>query len=410
MRKLATAAAVSLALASGGAFGLGLGDIEMRSALNQPMNAEIPLTSVENGELDGMVVRLADESAFARAGIDRSAALTDLLFSVESGGGRPLIRITSARAVTEPFLNFLLEVDWPQGRMVREYTVLLDPPVFMTEGASVRDGSGEQRAVVDAESALVAPAPIERAGVEPVAERTVDGFDVELVGSDEEIADDTLVGSDGGVGSLDALDADSATLEGDEEIRALSDPAAPNTDAVAQGGADGGAGALGDDAFEVELIGAGIEVGDEAGAERTIFFETFIWKDDEIGREFRDLFVARAREGIDVYLVYDLMGNGLLGRSRVRFPSDVPTLHVQRFFPFKRLIHLLMPSRYNLTHRKTLVIDNRVGYVGGYNLGDEYRTRWRDTHMSITGDGALLRNEAQQIRHKLGESVELLAS
>ena len=126
-----------------------------------------------------------------------------------------------------------------------------------------------------------------------------------------------------------------------------------------------------------------------AGAERTIFFETFIWKDDEIGREFRDLFAAKAREGVDVYLVYDLLGNGLLGRSRIRFPDDIARLHVQRFFPFKRLIHFLMPSRYTVSHRKTLVVDDRVGYVGGYNLGDEYRTRWRDTHVSITGPGAL---------------------
>jgi cardiolipin synthase len=125
-----------------------------------------------------------------------------------------------------------------------------------------------------------------------------------------------------------------------------------------------------------------------AGAERAIFFETFIWKNDAIGREFRDLLVARAREGVNVYLVYDLIGNGLLGRSRIRFPSDVPRLHVQRFFPFKRLIHFVMPSRYNVTHRKTLIIDDRVGFVGGYNLGDEYRTEWRDTHMSVTGDGA----------------------
>lgn len=143
----------------------------------------------------------------------------------------------------------------------------------------------------------------------------------------------------------------------------------------------------------VQLYMDGVSLFDDmrrtiAAAERTIFFETFIWKDDDIGREFRELFISRAREGVEVYLVYDLLGNGILGRSRIRFPNDIPTLHVQRFFPFKRLIHFLMPSRYNVTHRKTLVVDDRVGYVGGYNLGDEYRTEWRDTHMSITGDGA----------------------
>ena len=72
MRKLATATAVSLILASSGAHALGLGDIEMRSALNQPMNAQIRLTSVQPGEADGMIVTLAPPDAFNRAGIERS--------------------------------------------------------------------------------------------------------------------------------------------------------------------------------------------------------------------------------------------------------------------------------------------------------------------------------------------------
>ena len=120
VRKLATAAAVSLALSSGGAFGLGLGDIEMRSALNQPMNAEIRLTTAKPGELDGMIVQLASPDSFARAGIERSPVLSDLKFSVVQSSGVAVIRISSQRPVVEPFLNFLLEVDWPQGRMVRE--------------------------------------------------------------------------------------------------------------------------------------------------------------------------------------------------------------------------------------------------------------------------------------------------
>jgi pilus assembly protein FimV len=126
VRKLATAAAVSLALASGGAFGLGLGEIEMQSALNQPMDAEIPLTSVQPGELDGMIVQLASPQAFAQAGIERSPVLDDLEFVVDQSTGAPVIRIESNQPVTEPFLNFLIEVESISGRMVREYTVLLD--------------------------------------------------------------------------------------------------------------------------------------------------------------------------------------------------------------------------------------------------------------------------------------------
>ena len=266
MRKLATAAAVSLALASGGAFGLGLGDIDMRSALNQPMEAEIPLTAVKAGELEGMIVKLADEDAFARAGIERSGALTDLRFSVDGDASRPVIKVTSRRAVTEPFLNFLLEVDWPQGRMVREYTVLLDPPVFMTQGPSVRDGGADQATVAGVGSAIVAPAPIERAA--PAGR-----FDVELVDADgEEIADDALIGDAGDSGeivSLDALLGEPDALPGGGEVVSLSDLASPNTDAAAERAADAAsrtaARAASEVEFEVELIGEGVEV-DDVGA------------------------------------------------------------------------------------------------------------------------------------------------
>ena len=273
MRKLATAAAVSLALASGGAFGLGLGDIEMRSALNQPMNAEIRLTSVMPGELDGMIVQLASPEAFRRAGIERSQALTDLRFSVDASGPSPVIRITSPRPVVEPFLNFLLEVDWPAGRMVREYTVLLDPPVFMTPSASSRSTAGDTPARTGGDASLVAPAPIERSGPDGS-----DGFDVELVGGDAEVADSTVVGDDalvapesagdaGELVSLDGLDAspgatssapfgDAGLAGGSGEVVPLTDLAAPDTEAAARRAAEA--------EFDVELVGDATEVADDA--------------------------------------------------------------------------------------------------------------------------------------------------
>lgn len=120
-------------------------------------------------------------------------------------------------------------------------------------------------------------------------------------------------------------------------------------------------------------------------AESQIMFETFIWKDDVLGRKFRDLFVQKAREGVEVYLVYDLIGSRILGRSRLTFPTDIPTLHVARYFSFKRLHHFLLPSRYNVSHRKTLIIDAQVSFVGGYNLGEDYRMKWRDTHIRVAG-------------------------
>lgn len=235
MRKLATAAAVSLALASGGAFGLGLGDIEMRSALNQPMDAEIRLTSVQAGELDGMIVKLASPAAFARAGIERSTALTNLRFTVDQSSGSPVIRITSQQPVVEPFLNFLLEIDWTQGRMVREYTVLLDPPVFMTPTATERNTSADTPAVVQrGNEALVVPTPIERDPIDS-------GEEVDLAGLAEAApaAEDLSVNADEGeIVSLellpdDALLGSTPDVSPDAgEIVSLTDLSAPNSAAL----------------------------------------------------------------------------------------------------------------------------------------------------------------------------------
>ena len=272
MRKLATAAAVSLVLASGGVRALGLGDIEMRSALNQPMNAEIRLTSVQPGEADGMIVKLASQEAFQRAGIDRTTALTDLRFSVDQSTGTPVIRISSSRPVVEPFLNFLLEVDWPSGRMVREYTVLLDPPVFMTPSASDSSAaSSEQPAILQrSDTSLITPTPIDRSA-------EADSFEVEIVGSAVEIADNAVLPTDGDVvslddlgnsaniatelGSVELIDDSSIPFAADEgEIVVLSDLEAPNTEAAVQFQSEQVA--TSNYEFDVEIIGSSSEVSD----------------------------------------------------------------------------------------------------------------------------------------------------
>ena len=133
MRRKIIPAALLLAFSSL-ANALGLGDIEMHSALNQPLDAEIPLTAVSPGETDDMLVTLASQEAFQRAGIDRPFSLTQLKFLVETkADGSAVVKVASKKPIVEPFLNFLIEVDWPNGRLIREYTVLLDPPVFMTQ-------------------------------------------------------------------------------------------------------------------------------------------------------------------------------------------------------------------------------------------------------------------------------------
>jgi len=118
-------------------YALGLGEIQIRSALNQPMDAEIQLLSVRPGETEGMIVSLAPQEAFLRAGVERPFSLTQLRFEIQlNPEGQPFIHVTTRKPIVEPFLNFLVEVDWPRGRLLKEYTVLLDPPVFMADTAT----------------------------------------------------------------------------------------------------------------------------------------------------------------------------------------------------------------------------------------------------------------------------------
>jgi len=109
---------------------LGLGGIEVKSGLNEPLVAEIQVIQSAPGEADGLAVALASAEDFARVGIDRARMEMPLTFTVAKGAaGQAVIKVTSAVPVKEPFLNFLLEVNWSKGRLLREYTVLLDPPV-----------------------------------------------------------------------------------------------------------------------------------------------------------------------------------------------------------------------------------------------------------------------------------------
>jgi pilus assembly protein FimV len=113
-------------------YALGLGEIRLHSALNQPFDAEIELISPTADELAALKVGLASPDLYQRYGIDRPQYLSNFTFSVRrSGDGRASIKVSSSRSVTEPFVTILVEASWARGRLLREYTVLLDPPVFM---------------------------------------------------------------------------------------------------------------------------------------------------------------------------------------------------------------------------------------------------------------------------------------
>lgn len=130
VRKLVLAVAAATAMTSGVAHALGLGEVTVKSALDQPLLAEIELLETKGLGADEIRSRLASAEEFSLAGVDRPFFLTNLKFTPVIRGGRNFVRITSDQAVREPFLNFLVEVYWPNGRLLKEYTVLLDPPMY----------------------------------------------------------------------------------------------------------------------------------------------------------------------------------------------------------------------------------------------------------------------------------------
>ena len=131
---------VLLALASAAlpmaANALGLGEIKLNSALNDKFNADIPVVGATSDELDSLDVKLAGLSQFTQAGLDRPDVLNQLRFVVvRNSDGSSYIHITSNQAMREPFLDFLVDASWNNGELIREYTVLLNPPTFQTAAA-----------------------------------------------------------------------------------------------------------------------------------------------------------------------------------------------------------------------------------------------------------------------------------
>ena len=137
VRKLVLAIAAASALSSGMAQALGLGELSVKSTLNQPLVAEIELTDAQGLNAAQVVPSLATTADFAQAGVTRPAFLSDLTFTpVINANGRSVLRITSSKPVLEPYVKFLVQVLWPNGRLLREYSLLLDPPKFSPEAAA----------------------------------------------------------------------------------------------------------------------------------------------------------------------------------------------------------------------------------------------------------------------------------
>ncbi|PVY78243.1 pilus assembly protein FimV [Tamilnaduibacter salinus] len=156
VRKLAVALALVGGLGSNVANALGLGDAELQSYLNERLDAQVALREANGVSADEVLVDLAPNSAFERVGIERSFFLNSLQFSVSTApDGQLVIDITSDEPVREPYLNFLVEVTWPNGRLLREYSLLIDPPTYAEE-------SGVDTEVAPAQTAQPTDEPAER--------------------------------------------------------------------------------------------------------------------------------------------------------------------------------------------------------------------------------------------------------
>lgn len=179
MRALARWGITPLLAAPVGAWALGLGNIELKSALNQPFQAQIDVVSATPDELQGLKVALAPPEMFERYGLDRPAFLQNLEFRVVSDrSGRGVVQVTSAQSIAEPFVTLLVEATWPRGRVLREYTVLLDPPVLLPAPATpqaVQPAETRPASSNSSGGAINRPAPQQPArqpAPEPVAPQT----------------------------------------------------------------------------------------------------------------------------------------------------------------------------------------------------------------------------------------------
>jgi pilus assembly protein FimV len=125
LRQVALAALLAVSV---DAHALGLGRMSVQSALGETMRAEIDITSLSSEEASTLKARIAPADTFRTTGVEFNPVLTSTQVNVVRLGGKPVLRLTSDRAVQEPFVDVILELTWSGGRLVREYTLLFDPP------------------------------------------------------------------------------------------------------------------------------------------------------------------------------------------------------------------------------------------------------------------------------------------
>jgi pilus assembly protein FimV len=137
---------------------LGLGDIHVVSALNEPLSARIDLVGATADDLAALTAAIANHDTFIRHHADRPAFLSSAIFKVSTDSqGHPILAVSSAEPFTEPLVNFLVDVRWPRGELVREYTLLLDPAVYIPAPRATAAVETTAPAVVSTEPTTTAP-------------------------------------------------------------------------------------------------------------------------------------------------------------------------------------------------------------------------------------------------------------
>ena len=170
LRRLGYKLLLGLALPSV-SFALGLGDIHVESALHQPLAAQIEIVGVTAENSAGLSAEIADEEMFRRHGLERPVALSSTAVTVrQDKQGHTVLVLRSTDAFTEPMVTFLVDLHSPNGEVVREYTVLLDPAGFTPERGAIESATAQPlpEAAAQTPTPVVATAPERHATAEDV--------------------------------------------------------------------------------------------------------------------------------------------------------------------------------------------------------------------------------------------------
>ncbi|MEJ0084708.1 MAG: FimV/HubP family polar landmark protein [Pseudomonadota bacterium] len=159
---------------------LGLGDVHLNSPLNAPLDAEIELVNATPEDLATLDAKLASKETFARYGLDWPSFMAGVTVTRDrAANGAQVLRIKSTETVTEPFLTLLIEASWARGRLVREYTVLLDPPVFAPNSVAAAPVAAPSAAPAQSSGQISRPAPQEAPSAAPVQAGGGDSYEVQ---------------------------------------------------------------------------------------------------------------------------------------------------------------------------------------------------------------------------------------